>query len=214
MRGAIFDMDGVLFDTEAIWQNIWNQLAAERGLTLPEQFKKDICGSSDKMPDVIRKYYQTDDYKPISDEGRRRFLAELDRNIPEKPYLHETLTQLKEMGFKIAVASSSNLDLIHKYLSSSNVTGYFDALTSGQEVVHGKPAPDIFLLAAERIGVPIEECYVFEDAYNGIKAAHKAGATPVMIVDLTEPDEEIAPLCHWVTYSLQETLEKIKEENK
>lgn len=212
MKGAIFDMDGVLFDTEALWQKCWNQTAAEMNLTLPEEFKKEVCGSSDKMPSVIQKYYHVDDPYPVILRTYTRLKSLLEEDLPEKEGLHEILPELKAMGFRIAVASSSDTNTIRSNLMRSNTLQYFDAITSGQEVKHGKPAPDIFLLAAEKLNLPIEECYVFEDAYNGIRAAAKANSKPIMVVDLSEPDEEMKQSAHFIVYSLKEALKKIKEE--
>ena len=212
MKGAIFDMDGVLFDTEALWQICWNKAAARRGITLPDSFRKDICGSSEKMPAIVSHYYHTDEPLPLIQEVDEDLLKLRSKGLPEKEGIHTVLPALREMGFKIAVASSSPTELILQNLKEAGIEMYFDEITSGQEVAHGKPAPDIFLLAAERLKLPAEECYVFEDAYNGIYAASAANTRPIMVVDLSEPDEEMYRLSHFVTRSLPEALEKIKEE--
>ncbi len=212
MKGVIFDMDGVLFDTEALWQKYWNLAAEEAGITLPAQFKKDICGSSDKMPSVVSAYYGVNDPMPIIMKTYGRLQEHLKRELPEKEGLHEALKELREMGFRIAVASSSPTENILANLERSNVREYFDVITSGQEVKNGKPAPDIFLLAAKRLGLPAEECYIFEDAYNGIRAASAAHGVPVMIVDQSEPDEEMERTAHFICRSLMDAVNKIREE--
>ena len=211
IKGAIFDMDGVLFDSEALWQRFWKEAAEKRGIVLPEQFKKDICGSGgDLMNTVVKKYYQVEDGWPIMYEVFENLQNYLKEHYPdEKPGLHEILKDLKVRGFKIAVASSSTHEMIERNLTHYHVRDYFDNITSGTEVQHGKPAPDIFLLAAERLGLSPEECYVFEDAYNGIKAASAAGARPVMVVDQVEPDETISALCFYVAHSLTEADHKL-----
>ena len=89
---------------------------------------------------------------------------------------------------------------------------YFDAVVSGQEVEHGKPAPDIFLLAAERIGVPIEDCYVFEDAFNGVNAGVSSGARTIMVPDLVQPTDEIREKVAAVCTTLKEASIKIEND--
>lgn len=212
MKGAIFDMDGVLFDTEALWQICWQKAAKERGITLPDSFRKDICGSSEKMPAIVSHYYHTDQPLPLIQEVYENLLKLRSKGLPEKAGIHTVLPALRKMGFKIAVASSSTKEMILQNLKEANIEIYFNEIISGQEVQHGKPAPDIFLLAAERLKLPAEECYVFEDAYNGIRAASAAKTKPVMVVDLSEPDGEMEKLAHFITYSLEEALEKMKEE--
>ncbi len=210
MKGVIFDMDGVLTDSEAVWQKYWNKAAEERGLSLPEEFKYEICGSSGQaMINTIKKYYHTDDGEAVLYEVAGNYMEELNRHVPEKPYIHEVLPWLKQQGYKIAVASSSSLEIIHRNLKYVDIEKYFDHIVSGQQVAHGKPAPDIFLLAAEKLELPPEECYVLEDAFNGIKAAHAAGCKPVMVIDLVRPTEQIRELCYLVCESLDEFKNRI-----
>ena len=115
----------------------------------------------------------------------------LETSVPEKPGIREMLDYLRAHGVKTAVASSSRLELIEHNLALAGIRDRFDALVSGEEVAHGKPAPDIFLLAAERIGCAPEDCYVFEDGANGIRAGASAGCTTAMVVDLSEPTDEL-----------------------
>lgn len=110
----------------------------------------------------------------------------------------------------MAVASSSPKFQVEKNLVRAGVREYFDAVVSGEEVLHGKPAPDIFLLAAEKIGIDPKDCYVFEDSINGIRAGVAAGSASVMIPDITQPDEEIRSICAAVCGSLLEVVDEIQ----
>ena len=110
---------------------------------------------------------------------------------------------------KMAVASSSRMDNIRHHLRSAGIEGYFDAIASGQEVERSKPEPDIFLLAAERIGCAPEECYVFEDSSNGIRAGMAAGCVTVMVPDMVPPSKNL-PVSR-VCVSLHEAKDLIEK---
>ena len=134
---------------------------------------------------------------------------ELARGVPLKPGCREILASLHARGIPMAIGSSGRRAQIESNLSVSGFTSYFFAIASGDEVLHGKPAPDIFLLAAKRLGVPPADCYVFEDSPNGIRAAHAAGMKPILIPDLMPVTEEIASLTVGVYKVLTDALEEL-----
>lgn len=212
LKGAIFDHDGLMFDTEKVWQANWKMVADEMGITLPEEFKNEICGSDGQHTlDVIQKYYHVEDGSEI----RKRVIKnvsddEVSKPIEMKPGLLEILDMFKRNGVKMAVASSSPKELILLNLKRSNLEGYFETVVSGKEVDHGKPAPDVFLLAAARLGLDPKECYVFEDAFNGVEAGVSSGAKTIMVPDLLQPTEEIRNKVHAVCKTLKEASERIE----
>mgnify|MGYP002623755548 FL=1 len=213
MKGAIFDMDGVLFDTESVWQKYWFEKASEMGITLPEQFKKDVCGTGeDRMVQVVNHYYHIENGLDVILDVYGRMKAHLERELPGKEGVEEILQSLKALGYKIAIASSADAATITRNCERSGILSYFDAITSGTEVQHGKPSPDIFCLAAEKLGLPNEECYVFEDAFNGVRAGHASHSKVIMVVDQVEPDEEIEHLCTLVAHSLLEAKDYIEKQ--
>ncbi len=213
MKGAIFDMDGLMFDTEVIWQKNWKQIAKERNLELDPQFSKEITGTSGKLMDsVIEKYYHVENGREIAVDCKQRVQADLEKEVIEKPGIHEILKWLKDNGYKIAVASSSTRGQIERNLTKTDTLQYIDVCCSGTEVEHGKPAPDLFLKAAEEIGVDPKECYIFEDAYNGINAAYAAGGKPVMIPDTQEPTDEMREKAYLICDSLLDALNIISKE--
>lgn len=180
---VIFDMDGTLFDTEAVFQKYWNAIAKERGIVLPDAFKYEICGTSGEVINrIIEKQYRVKDGTEIQRECKRRVAEELSRGVPLKPGCREILASLHARGIPMAI---------------------------GDEVLHRKPAPDIFLLAAKRLGVPPADCCVFEDSPNGIRAAHAAGMKPILIPDLMPVTEEIASLTVGVYKVLTDALEEL-----
>lgn len=142
---VIFDMDGTLFDTEAVFQKYWNAIAKERGIVLPDAFKYEICGTSGEvMNRIIEKQYRVKDGTEIQQECKRRVAEELSRGVPLKPGCREILASLHARGIPMAIGSSGRRAQIESNLSVSGFTSYFSAIASGDEVLHGKPAPDIF----------------------------------------------------------------------
>lgn len=192
VSGCIFDMDGLLFDTERIFQNYWRAIAAERGIVLADSFITEITGTSGE----------------IQKDCKERVLRHLAKDIPVKTGAVEILGRCRMLGIKTAVASSSPLRQIENNLENAGMENCFDAIVSGDEVEKGKPAPDIFLLAAKRIGIPPGECTVFEDSPHGIEGALRAGMKAVMIPDLLPPWEEHRRQIE-VYNNLQEAAEKI-----
>ena len=213
LKGAIFDMDGLMFDTEQVWQKNWKLIADEMGITLDPAFSKSISGTSGRLMDeVIEKFYHVENGNPIAKDCIRRVHEDLAEFVPEKKGIHEILEFFKENGVKIAVASSSSEEMIKRNLNNTNTESYIDAVVSGQSVAHGKPEPDVFLKAAEMIGIDPKECYVFEDAFNGVKAGYAAGSRTIMIPDMNQPTDEIRAIAAGVYESLLDVVEALKKE--
>lgn len=195
-QGAIFDMDGLLFDTERLYRDSWEVIAQEFGLKHDPAFPKAVCGTSGAhMLEVIHQHYPTVDTKRFAESCIQRVRTITQTNVPVKSGAQEILQFLHTNGVKIAVASSSPKDAIVHHLKLTGLEPYFDAVVSGQDVKHGKPEPDIFLLAADILQLPAQECYVFEDGINGVKAGIAAGCPTVMIPDLTPPTEKCRQQC-------------------
>lgn len=210
-KGAIFDMDGLMFDTEQIWQKCWTEIANETSVDLDPQFRKEICGTSgDLMKSIIEKYYHVNDGEEIMNEVKKRVHNYLANDVPEKPGIHEILKYFHDNGFKIAVASSSPREMIQRNLEKTNTAQFIDQVTSGTEVKNGKPAPDLFLHAAELININPQDCYVFEDAFNGVRAGKAAGCTTIMIPDTQEPNEEIKRIADGIFLSLIQAKQAIE----
>lgn len=210
--GAIFDMDGVLFDTECIYQQTWHELAAEHKLELAGGFLQAISGSSGAhMNQVLEEYYHVSDGAVLAQECMRRVREKLAVHVPVKEGVYEILAFFKEKGMPIAVASSSLPGQIEANLEIAGIREYFAEIVSGTEVEHGKPAPDIFLLAARRIGCEPQGCFVFEDSENGVKAGIAAGCATIMVPDLIEPSSEIRQSCTRICRNLAEAQKEICE---
>ena len=210
IKGAIFDMDGLLLDTERLYRESWVAMAGEFGQRPDPAFPPAVSGTSgEEMLAVIRRHYPAVD--PLAfREGCMAYLNRLleERGAPVKPGARELVAFFRGRGVKLAVASSSALELIERNLRRAGLLSAFDALVSGQEAERGKPEPDIFLLAAEKIGCPPESCYVFEDSINGVRAGIAAGCVTVMVPDLVPPPEGLTPRA--VCASLTEAMAQIE----
>ena len=210
MKGAIFDMDGLLFDSEAIFQSVWQARAKELGKTLDADFVRRISGSSGaETRAVVRDYYGAEDPAAfILDVNERAHKIE-ETYLPMKKGCVEILKGLKGAGYRLAVASASSMEMIERNLATGGITEYFDEVVSTALVPRGKPEPDVFLYAAARLGLSPEECYVFEDSMNGSRAGYAARMRAVMIPDQVQPTEEIRKMCWGVFPDLSEALRAI-----
>lgn len=196
-KGAIFDQDGLLFDTEVIFEKCWVKVGEELGLDVSLDFVHRLCGCGKKeLSDIISGEFPGVDSDDMVERVHRLAAeAQLAMKPVLKPGVREILSFCRSRGVRTAVASSSMRHLVDHNLAASGLSGLFDAVVTGRDVKNGKPAPDIFLLAAERIGVSPAECVVFEDAFSGIRAAHSAGCRPVLIPDRSAPTAEILSIC-------------------
>ena len=209
-QGAIFDMDGLLFDTERMYRDSWKQSAQQFGLVHNPDFPRTVCGSSGAhMREIISQYYSQVDAKAFADDCILRVERELETHVPEKTGVRDILQYFKQHGVRVAVASSSKRATVLHNLKQADILSYFDAVVSGDQVTHGKPAPDIFLLAAQQIGCEPENCAVFEDGTNGIRAGAAAGCTTIMIPDLTPPNAQLEQLCAGIYPSLSDAMNAI-----
>jgi HAD superfamily hydrolase (TIGR01509 family) len=211
MKGIIFDMDGVLFDTEAIWQRCWVAEGKRHGIDLGMDFRREVGGSNgEHMRAVTRRYFHCEDVEEIIANVYSSVHECLEKGVPEKPGLHEILEHARSMGYRMAIASASPYETIIRNLAESGVTDYFDVILSSENVSKGKPDPEVFLTAARLLDIPNKECYVFEDAINGVLAGYRSCSKVIMAVDLVEPDEDIRKLCYAVCHSLEEAIPFLK----
>lgn len=179
IRGAIFDMDGVLVDSVDYHIRAWKQLGDELGWHFEEQEIRRIFGRRDRemLAELSRHPLPT---RELHKRAARKEKIYRDLIAPElKPVagLPEFLGDLKGRGIRTAVGTSGPQENVDLVLDGLDIRRYFDVIVFGLEVARSKPAPDIFLLAAERLHLDPGECVVFEDSPSGIEAAVKAGCT-------------------------------------
>jgi HAD superfamily hydrolase (TIGR01509 family) len=184
----VFDLDGVVVDSEHVWDEVREALARERGGRWHERAQADMMGMSSTewsryMHDVIGLPEPPDE---INAEVVRRMEARYEQELPLIAGAVEAVERLAGR-FRLAVASSSNRPLIDAVLSASGLARFFEATVSSEEVPRGKPAPDVYLEAARRLGVEPAQCAAVEDSGNGIRAAQAAGMRVVAIPNRRYP---------------------------
>ena len=213
---VIFDMDGTLLDTEPIFEKAWNEIGEKWGLRdIDKLYCKIVGRSRDTIIKLLEDTYGKDvDCKGYYAERMERAGELFDGYIPLKKGTLEILKFLREENIAIAVATSTVMQIAEKNLRKTGLWDYIDMVVTSEMVENGKPAPDIFLEAASRIGAKKEECIVCEDSYNGIKAAHASGMRPIMIPDMLPPTDETDRLVYKTCTDMFEVMELIKKENK
>lgn len=178
LKAVIFDMDGVLIDSEPLHTKAAIKVMQQFGITIDEEYFTSFIGSTDKyMFEVLKEKYQLstsiEDFLILNKQIKQELLKI--EPYPAIPFVKELIINLYENNIKLAIASSSPMEAIIDTANSLNITSYFSKFVSGREVPNPKPAPDVFLKACEELNILPSEAIVIEDSYNGVKAAKNAG---------------------------------------
>lgn len=211
---VIFDMDGLLFDTERLYYRSFQKAAKKLGYEFPfEHYLKVVGVTDDEGKKILAEIYGEDS---LILHAFDHYHGELNDIITEeglslKPGVEKLLDMLDEKGIHKCIASSSSLEVIRKYTEYAQIADRFDFFISGTEVEHGKPSPDIFLEALKRGGATAEFALVLEDSLHGLKAAVSANIRCIIVPDLIEPTEEMKRQAFRICRDLGEVAEMIKE---
>jgi len=212
-RGVIFDMDGTLVDTEKIYRRAWIETADFFGVERKPDLAVAMSGSGVKqMPSILRRFYTAEEVDADKYIAKvfERVVVEAEKNLEVKSGVEEILQYFFENKIPMAVASSSETFIIEKRVKKLGWEKYFSVLVGGDQIKNSKPAPDIFILAAEKIKIAPTDCYVFEDSFNGVRAGAAAKCSTIMVIDCAEPTEEIKNLCTAVFDNMLDALNAIK----
>ncbi|MBO7374426.1 MAG: HAD family phosphatase [Lachnospiraceae bacterium] len=216
VKAVIFDMDGVIFDSERIIIELWEDFGEKNNMPHMHDVTIRCVGLNDKATEEVFKEVYGDDY------DYRRFQKIISKQyhemadggkLPMMIGVREILDYLKDNGYKIALASSTRTEVVTNQLKAANIYEYFDKVVCGDTVTHSKPHPEIFLKAADQLGVDITKVYIIEDSFNGIRAAYAAKAMPIMVPDMIEPDDEMREKAFKILNSLLEVIEFLKTVN-
>ena len=217
IKAVLFDMDGLMVDTESLATEAFIHSAKKQGYDMTKEETLLVLGFTTKsIYEFWENYFKNSDVsgKQLVDDHYKYIENILFTTGPRKmPYIEELLKYLKESNYKVAVASSSNMDHIINNMEKTGLKKYIDEFASGAEVENGKPAPDVFLLAAERLGVKSEECLVLEDSKAGVLAGSSAGAKVIMVPDMFKPDEECKERTYRIVGNLGEVISILEEKN-
>lgn len=204
-RAVIFDMDGLMIDSEVIYRMAWLRAIGAFQREMPDEIFRRFLGRSGPDSRTLLAEIFGADFDVAGFLGATHGIARehiLTHGIPHKPGLADLLETLEARRLPKAVATSTRREWALESLGP--LAGRFEVLTTGDEVSRGKPAPDIFLLCAERLRTAPHECLVLEDSEAGVRAAHAAGMPVIMVPDLVEPSDEIRALASRVCRSLEE----------
>lgn len=193
MNAVLFDMDGLMFDTESVWAKAWDYAGKKIGAGSLEYMNIETLGMTIKgVYEICKEKFGKDYDVDLLMATRNNYVHDyyLSNPVPLKKGLVELLDYLKAKNIKMAVASSSPKEEVERYLKSSGTYGYFSAVICGDMITHSKPHPEIYERAAALVGEKPKDCLALEDARAGLWSAYNAGCKTVMIPDLWQPDEE------------------------
>nr|WP_300658934.1 HAD family phosphatase [uncultured Acetatifactor sp.] len=214
MKAVVFDMDGVLFDTEIVCMKAWMAVAERRGLSGMEEIFNQVIGlnANDSRLIVLKAYGEDFDYPGFRQEAAEFFQKDIRENgLPVKPGVPEILEWLKGSGYKVGLASSTRSESVLSHLKQAEMEDYFSVVITGDMIEHSKPRPDIYLLACSRLGVEPEQAYAIEDSPNGVRSAHAAGMWTIMVPDMIAPDEEMRRLSRVILKDMTEVMAYLQQ---
>lgn len=209
-EAVVFDMDGVIFDSERAVMNCWLELAQKYDIKdIEKPYFACVGTTMTRTREIMLETYGEDfPYDEYARESSLMYHEKYDGGkLPMKPGVMELLSYLKGKGKKIALASSTRRETVTNQLRWAGIIDYFDVIICGDMVAKSKPAPDIFLKACQELGVSPENTYAIEDSYNGIRAAHAGGLRPIMVPDLLEADDEMRGMAECVCDNLNEVID-------
>lgn len=213
IEAVLFDMDGVLIDTEKYLTRFWRQAASEQGLHLTEEesYLFRSFASQFAAPWFAKTYGEQYDYRAIRERRKELMREHLQAHgVEKKDGVDEVLHALRETGIKIAVVTATDEKRARSYLDEIGILELFDDVICTDMVEKGKPCPDIYLYACEKIQKEPQRCLAVEDSPNGVCAAAEAGCHVAMVPDLTEPDEELMSRLDGKLESIREIPEFVR----
>lgn len=211
---VIFDMDGLMFDSERIVAKLHKDAAKQFGYTITDTMIENLLGGNKERNNayLIKEFglqYPVDQIRKVLLDNRDAYIEK--HGLPIKKGLIELLQYLKQKEIKIAVASSSPLDVINYYLTITNTKHYIEYIISGDRVAHSKPDPEIFLNVCHHFSIKPSEALVLEDSRNGIMAAVNGNIPVICIPDLIEHNQEITLLTYKTLPSLLDVVDVLEE---
>lgn len=214
-KAVVFDMDGVIFDSEKLYRKHWMITGKEFGI--PEAEMAELCNliagaTKEKNSRLMKQRFGKDfDYEAFRNATMNRMDEEIAKEGLElKPGVIELFAYLQEHHFQIGLATSTARERAERNLANAGILEVFDKIIYGGQVTHGKPAPDIYLKACEELGVKPEDAIGIEDSYNGVCASAGAGLYTIMVVDLVPATDELRALANQVYDSLFDVMDFLK----
>lgn len=214
IKVALFDMDGLLIDSEKVYRDCWIQAARELGYAFDEGKALTLRSLDKTLANELFISWYSDETAYERVKARRKEI--MNKKIGQeplqgKPGARSLILELEKRGIKAAVVTASPQNRARMHLGSVGLDGLFETIITTEAVKKGKPFPDVYLHAAGKMGAMPKECLAFEDSPNGVKSAHKAGCRTVMIPDLTPVTEELMPYVDYVYDSLADLALELQQ---
>lgn len=217
IKTVIFDMDGLMFDTERLSNEAFYAIADKLGIVVKQEMLDELKGSNKKRAfDILRSYFGEDaDLDHILSVRQEYIDRHMEANgVPVKAGLKELLSFLKTHHYNVVLATSTGREKAMKLLKMADVKKYFDYMIFGDAVENSKPDPEIFLKAAKKSYTDPENCLVLEDSLNGVEAAHRAGMHVIMIPDTIAPNDHMKEIADDIVDSLEDILNWMRSTEK
>ena len=206
IKAIVFDMDGVLLDTESLCKVCWTRAANEFSVDdIDLAFIQCVGQNTTDTLEVLKKYCEGKVEPKVFYErtGELFHAVENESGLQKMPFVSETLENLRKRGFRLALASSTKWTSVERQLKNAGIFDFFETFTTGDKVTHAKPNPEIYLKAVASLGLPAEACIAVEDSPNGVRAATQAGLKCIMVPDQIQPDEEMKKISWRIVPSLK-----------
>ena len=211
---VIFDVDGLIFDAEAVWKKAFKFACKQHGIVETEKFRQNLCGRKrNEVVNLLIESHSTLNAESFYNVMVGKFADYVKKHgIKLKDENFEKIVKnLRKKGFKTAIATGSTrerLDLLFEKVDM-NPSKLFDVIVTCDDVTKGKPNSEIYDLTVKKLEIPAENCYALEDSPNGIKSAHSAGCKPILVVDLIKPNQKIEKICYRVFTNLRDAIKSI-----
>jgi len=204
-EAVIFDMDGLMIDSERVSIACWSQAAQEAQLPFADDFWLGLVGLGDRdCEQLLRRHIDAEQMAALYARCHDLYEARTQQGLPLRPGIVELLQLLQAHAIPRAVATSTRQPRASRKLVACGLLAYFDHVVTSSDVAHPKPAPDIYLLAAQKLGKHPSRCLALEDSPAGIRAAVGAGMTAIQVPDLVHPDDALRALGHRIVGSLED----------
>ena len=202
-EAVVFDMDGLMLDSERAINDCMARAASDLGHDLPASLWLQMIGGGDGLcRRLLAERIGADATMELLARAEAMYDVVADAGIDHRPGIVELLDWLVARGLPRAVATSTRRPLAMRKLAAAGLLPYFDAVCTSSDVPRPKPAPDVYLLAASKLGIEPARCLVLEDSPTGVRAALAAGMTPVQVPDMLPPDDAVRALRHRIVVSL------------
>ena len=212
-KTIFFDMDGTIIDTEKHYRRLWVEAARQMGYNMTDEQALSLRSLGRPYAPVRINGFFDDEEAYGKIRGRRmELMAEVlqKEGIELKPYAQEALSELQKRGHRLVITTATDESRTEKYLREVGLREYFDTFICATMIEKGKPSPDIYLYAAEQVGLKPEDTYAVEDSPNGIMSAYRAGCKTIMIPDQTQPDDELMKCIYKKCDSLRDLLDMVE----